>query len=329
MFEQGLSFLLKKLLSEFVEGGEKIHVGVSGHIVLEDLVLKNSILSLVDIPIALSYGYIGRFEMIVPWTSLGVDPVVVIIDKVNILVQPKYEWNPGAADKKEQAIKQAKLAAAELFATKRIANKAGNSYTDFAKNWFMASFVNKIIDNIQITVKNVHFRYEDEVSCPSMFCIGMSFESLQVQTRDSSVSFEEKYHGAKSGNGQTELDQYSVNTNGCETFFKLVELCNLAVYWNPLVKGGLDFCSCNFVGRAQNDILVFMNRTISTGDKRQYIDRPRHHYILFPVDMHTHLDISFNAATAVTKVGYLESCLLSLLILLIRSTSSCTCPTWP
>jgi hypothetical protein len=51
MFEQGLTYLFKTLLGEYVEDGislqEKIQVGVwSGFIVLENLVLKNSILAL-------------------------------------------------------------------------------------------------------------------------------------------------------------------------------------------------------------------------------------------------------------------------------------------
>ncbi len=304
MFEQGLAFLLKKLLGEFVEGGEKIQVGVSGHVVLEDLVLKNSILSMVDIPISLSYGYIGRFELIVPWTNLGVEPVVINIDRVSILVEPKYEWNPGAADKREQAIKQAKLAAAELFATKRLVNKTSNSYTDFAKNWFITSFVNKIIDNIQITVKDVHFRYEDHLSCPSSFCIGATFESLRVQSREGTTSFEERFGTKDTANKHNEFASYEVNTNGCETFFKLVEMRNLAVYWNPLTSNGLDVCSCNFIGRPQGEIQSFMKRTIASGTNQQFVDRPRHHYIVFPLDIFNYLDISFNGSTGVTKVGF-------------------------
>src|SRR5437867_3412134 len=103
MFEQGVAFLLKKLLGEFVEDGdqlgEKIQLGVwEGHFILENLILKNSIFGLVDIPISLSFGYIGKFELIIPWSNLGSQPVVIIIDKINLLIEPKYEWNPGAAD---------------------------------------------------------------------------------------------------------------------------------------------------------------------------------------------------------------------------------------
>ena len=64
MFEQGLAYLLKHVLGEYVEDGnlfqEKIQLGVwSGLLVLENLVLKKSVLDLIDVPIALNYGFIG------------------------------------------------------------------------------------------------------------------------------------------------------------------------------------------------------------------------------------------------------------------------------
>ncbi|KAJ1440217.1 N-terminal region of Chorein, a TM vesicle-mediated sorter-domain-containing protein, partial [Ochromonadaceae sp. CCMP2298] len=188
MFEQGLAYLLKKFLGTFVEDGdaikEKVQVGVwSGLIVLENLRLKNSLLSLIDVPISLAYGFIGRLEVRIPWGNLGVDPVMIIVDKIYLLIEPKYEWNPGAADRREQAMKQAKLAATELFANKRLsAAQGGQSFGDYARNWLITSFINKIVDNVQITVREVHVRYEDELSCPSNFCVGITLESLHIQS---------------------------------------------------------------------------------------------------------------------------------------------------
>lgn len=313
MFEQGLVYLLKKFLAKFVEDGdaikEQVQLGVwSGRIVLENLRLKNSLFSLVDSPISLSYGYVGRLELRIPWGNLGVDPVVVIIDKIYMVIEPKYEWNPGAADRREQAMKQAKLAAAELFANKRLTatNSASQSYSDLAKNWLMTSFINKIIDNIQITIREVHVRYEDQLSCQSNFCVGFTLESLHVQSRDNSFSFEESNSAKKdvprsafavdSDNMQPEL-----KTQGFETFHKLIQVNHLSMYWNPLVPSGLNVCSCSFKGRPVSEIQAFMYRTIPTR-VHQITDRPRHHYILLPVDINNYLDMSFNTTTGVAKV---------------------------
>ena len=188
MFEQGLAYVLKQFLGEFVENSsilqEKIQIGVwSGYVVLEQLVLRRELLSVLNLPITLSYGVIGRFEMRIPWGNLGLEPVVVEIDRVHILLEPKYEWDPAARDNRDQTVKQAKLAAVELFASRRPSDNPLQSYRAFAQRWLMESVVSRLVDNIQVTVRDVHVRYEDHLSCPSNFCVGFSFESLNAHSR--------------------------------------------------------------------------------------------------------------------------------------------------
>jgi len=319
MFEQALVYLLKRFLQLFVETSEdpttlkeKVHVGVwSGLVVLENLVLKNTLLALVDVPLILSHGFVGRLEVRIPWGNLGVDPVTIIVDKIYLLLEPKYAWNPGAADKREQAIKQAKLVAVELFANKRLASNDSQRYSNFAKNWLLNSFINKVIDNIQLTVREVHIRYEDQLSCPTNFCVGITLTSLHVQSRDDEFSFAENYspkghaHPGGANNFPTDLmsdpPQVELKTKGFETFHKLIQLNHLSVYWNPLVASGLNIASCAFRGRPLKELQLLMFRTIPT-PVHQATDRPRHHYILFPVDVNTFLDMSFNAGTGAAKV---------------------------
>lgn len=122
---------------------------------------------------------IGRLEVRIPWSNLGVDPVAIIIDKVHFLLEPTYEWKPGAAEKRLQAIKQAKLSAAELFASKRVEEDSTNTsswnYGQYLKQWFLSSFLTRVIEHIQITVREVHIRYEDHLSCPTSFAIGIHY----------------------------------------------------------------------------------------------------------------------------------------------------------
>jgi hypothetical protein len=335
MFEQGLAFILKKFLGSFVEESdaikEKIQVGVwSGEIVLENLRLKNTLLSLVDVPISLSYGYIGRLELRIPWGNLGVDPVMVIIDKIYLVIEPKYEWNPGAADRREQALKQAKLAAAELFANKRLTETNTKGYGYYAKNWLMTSVINKIVDNIQVTVREVHVRYEDQLSCSSNFCVGFTMESLHIKSKDGAFSVDANSssdgrgygpstpghgHGdtgggysphpgtrAASFGADAEDAQSELKTKGFETFFKHIQINHYSIYWNPLVPSGLNVCNCIFKGRSPAEIQGFMARTIPTR-MNQGTDRPRHHYIQLPVDINTYLEMSFNTSTGVAKVS--------------------------
>jgi vacuolar protein sorting-associated protein 13A/C len=121
MFEQALAKLLHGILGELVEDGsilsERVQLGVwSGYVVLEQLVLRKSFLESLRMPISLHYGLIGRLELRIPWASIAKDPIVVIIDEILLLLEPKYEWTTAAAKSAtEQSIKQAKLAAVDAF----------------------------------------------------------------------------------------------------------------------------------------------------------------------------------------------------------------------
>eukprot|EP01038_Epipyxis_sp_PR26KG_P013582 gene13582-18231_t len=313
MFEQGLSYLLRKLLTDFVEEGssnslqENIQIGVwSGLIVLENLVLKPSLFK--ELQLSLAFGFIGRLEIRIPWGSLGIDPVMIIIDKVYMVIKPKYEWNPGAAERRDQAIKQAKLAAAELFASSRQTTKDSTpSYGDYAMKWMVNSLLSKLVSNIDINIRSVHIRYEDVISCPSAFCIGFSFESLHIQTRDSPFIFEDETvnsnnYDMKNDSNNLKYSHYKIDTNGSPIFHKHIQLNQCTIYWNPLLETGTDLCSRSFIGRPQKDILAFMAKTTATR-LNKYADRPRHHYILRPTDISIYLDISFNSSTGMVKAG--------------------------
>ncbi len=321
MFEQGLSFILKRVIRDFIEDGEnlndKIQVGVwSGLIILENLVLKTSALAMMNSPITLNYGYIGRLEIRIPWASLGTEPVSIVLDKIYVLIEPKYEWNPHAAERREQAMKQAKLAAAEIFAHERLSSNNNNNntssfsnkYTDLAKNWLLSAFLSKIINNFQITIREIHIRYEDKLSCPSNFCIGFSFESLLLQTREPSNHHnhhEDRVSPLRTTTSNMMMSSSNIidrnydkelKISGNDAFYKLIELNHLAIYWNPLVNKGLDICSCSFIGRSPKEIHALMSRTIVSRICKIY-DRPRHHYILHPMDVTVHLDMSVNLTT--------------------------------
>lgn len=295
MFEQGLSFLLKGWLHDFIEDGDRLHekvqVGLwSGYVVLEELRIKSSVLSLVDVPLNLQYGYIGKLEIRIPWTKLGSEPVTVILNKLVLLLEPKYQWNEDISAGREQAIKQAKLAAAELFASSRMdQGKKGSG-----NNWILNALLSKIIDNIQITVRDVHIRYEDSISCPTEFCFGMSFESLHLQSRDQQSSYEVQVTPLKSSQYPTDTTrnyEKELNIQGADAFYKLAELNHMAVYWNPLQTQGLDMCCCKFSGRPDKEILSLMSKTIALRGNSVY-DRPRHRYILQPMDINAFFDCS-------------------------------------
>lgn len=320
MFEAIFARLLKALLGEFVEdiGGidnktslhDKIQLGVwSGYICLEHLVLKDKLLQLLGLPLQLAHGVIGRLEFRIPWGNLGGEPVVVTVDRVNILLEPKYEWDPKALDNREQTIKQAKLVAAELFANRRLDDNEGTKglpgIKNFAKRWLMDSVINKLVENIQITVRDVHIRYEDHISCPSDFCVGITLESLHAQSREGAMYYNDDTP-SKQGTKIVDEDlkrlrgkDVEINESNC--IRKMVQVDHLSVYWNPLIQSSMDACTSTFSGRNPQEIEILMMRIIAKRN-HQFIDRLKHHYILLPVDMRTDIDARFDPINGKTEV---------------------------
>jgi vacuolar protein sorting-associated protein 13A/C len=65
-------------------------------VALENLVLKKRLVDMLELPVSLVHGVIGRFELRIPWSNMGNEPVVCVIDKVHLVVEPKYEWDAEA-----------------------------------------------------------------------------------------------------------------------------------------------------------------------------------------------------------------------------------------
>ena len=84
----------------------------------------------------------------------------------------------------------------------------------------------KIVDNIEITLTNLHIRYEDQFSIPgSVFSAGITIESLTLAAADENwvSAFITRAREAKSG---------AADTTAAAAVRKLGTLDNLCIYWN-------------------------------------------------------------------------------------------------
>ncbi|CAM9941979.1 unnamed protein product, partial [Sphacelaria rigidula] len=134
--------------------------------------IKKSLVDTLELPVALRHGTIGRLEIRIPWKKLGKDPVVVVIDRVFLVVEPKFEWDADAVKRREKAVKCAKLAAAELFRTSPLedpnaASEPGRQFRGVLgrwgsglQKWVTDRLITRIVDSLQIHVQEVHLRYE-------------------------------------------------------------------------------------------------------------------------------------------------------------------------
>jgi hypothetical protein len=320
MLEKALASLLNNLLAEFIEPGnlsqENIQVGVwSGYVVLEQLVIKKSILDLTDTPLSLTHGVIGRFELHIPWNNLGREPVVVVLDQILLLIEPKYEWDDvKSRSAREQAAKQARLATSALFASSRarvgghgagssaLTDSAYGGYADIMRNYLMDTILRKLVDNFEVHLKSIHIRYEDAVSCSTDFCAGVSIESIDITTRkEQEVVDGIAADTARGFDGAPSAAPFE-NSPGKEVFKKDILVTNFAVYWNPIIKGSMNPSTSMLLGKSAPDIQRLMLRTLVRGNQDN-VDRSRHHFLLEPHDIRVHLDVAFHKATLVTQVS--------------------------
>ena len=171
MLESLAANLLNRLLGSYVENFDpnQLNVGIwSGDVKLKNLKLRKDCLDSLDLPIDVKSGILGDLVLTVPWSSLKNKPVKIIIEDCYLLCSPRSEDNENDEEMVKRAfrLKMRKVAEWELTNQARILsnqseNKTSSSSSGKNNTGFMQSLTTKIIDNLQVTIKNIHLRYED------------------------------------------------------------------------------------------------------------------------------------------------------------------------
>lgn len=191
-------------------------------------------------------GHLGKLELHIPWRNLKTQPVKVIIENLFLLAGPRVEttYDPAAEEERLQKSKQEKLETAELFS----ASVDSKLSQDIHQESFTTQLITKIVDNLQVTIRNIHIRFEDSSSNPErMFAIGLTLRSLSAISTDADWN-----------------ETFLVNPQ--DAVNKLVNLNNFSVYWNTRDRSLQKLSYEEFVEVAQ-----------------ELIDNPAHSYVLQPV----------------------------------------------
>ena len=217
MLEGLVAGLLNRFLGMYVKNfdAKQLNVGIwNGDVKLRDLELRREALDQLKLPVNVVEGHLGQLTMSIPWANLRGKPVRVSIDEVFLLAAPKEdaEYNEEEEARRAHDVKMEKLENAELLKQR---NSEGMSQEEQQKNQsFVESLTTAIVDNLQVSVKNIHIRYEDSISAPGHpFSLGLTLEEF------SAVSTDENWRPS-----------YIQSTSG--TTHKLAVLGALAFYWN-------------------------------------------------------------------------------------------------
>lgn len=196
-----------------------------------------------DLGLSIVFGEIKSLEVTIPWTSLLSSPVKVVIDGISLQVGPLSYDQLDKKEIREQQIaaklEQLRIANESIDFTGVVADvkgldladksKKGVATSPNAKATYVQQWTAKIIDNIEITLKNVHFRYEDSQTIPgSIFAAGVTLKSFTLSSCDE--KWTEKF---------VERDL----NKAAKVIRKLAKVNNLGFYWmtKSNMLGGKDF----------------------------------------------------------------------------------------
>ncbi|KAH0564849.1 hypothetical protein GP486_001757 [Trichoglossum hirsutum] len=188
MLEGLVATLLNRFLGMYVQNFDpkQLNVGIwSGDVVLRKMELRREALDQLHLPLNVVEGHVGILTLQIPWSNLKGKPVKVYIEDVFLLAAPKEdsEYDEEDEARRQHAVKMEKLDSAEL-----IKERTGDGMTaeeQQKSQSFTESLVTKIVDNLQVTVKNIHIRYEDSISTPGHpFALGFTLEEFSAISTD-------------------------------------------------------------------------------------------------------------------------------------------------
>ncbi|KAF4623901.1 hypothetical protein D9613_001806 [Agrocybe pediades] len=249
-----LNVLFNRILAPYVMNLDlnQVNYGIGqGQLTLRNLKLKKGALDKFQLPVDVLEGHLGKFTLSLHWMNLGNQPVEVLVEDVYLLVvpSPQTSSNPEEDEARAQAAKAERLESAELLHVRGQAEEQADSTQS---QGLIQSLIAKVINNVQVTVKNIHIRYEDSMSVPGHpFAAGVTLAGFTA------VSVNNEWKPA-----------FIESTAGA--IHKLASLQSLALYF--------DTDSPSMAGLPTMESIKKFSSMISHGDNDH-----DHQYILKPV----------------------------------------------
>eukprot|EP00002_Diphylleia_rotans_P021612 TRINITY_DN4205_c0_g2_i1.p1 TRINITY_DN4205_c0_g2~~TRINITY_DN4205_c0_g2_i1.p1 ORF type:complete len:3130 (-),score=671.29 TRINITY_DN4205_c0_g2_i1:145-9534(-) len=189
MFEKRASLLLDYFLGGYFLNinREKLSASVlKGELGLNDLEIRPEAFTDLNLPFRIVAGYLGSFHVKLSWTKLKSEPVIVEIERVYLILAPLKHHEGKRMQERQDAINKKRKYLDyehEQFKPLEEVEVSDSKDADGGGDSFAARLGEKIVDNLQISIKNVYIRFEDEFSNPgSSIAIGISLEELSAQS---------------------------------------------------------------------------------------------------------------------------------------------------
>eukprot|EP00178_Gracilaria_changii_P010316 TRINITY_DN2_c0_g2_i2.p1 TRINITY_DN2_c0_g2~~TRINITY_DN2_c0_g2_i2.p1 ORF type:complete len:3871 (+),score=464.35 TRINITY_DN2_c0_g2_i2:339-11951(+) len=201
MLESVLADVLTRVLGQYLEGidRESVTFGAwSGLVELRGVALRPEALAVlfetlgVNLPVTVEAGFIGLLRLNVPWNAIGTTPVLITLEDITIIARPVR--GDGSDDSelqlRDRRIKRARLNTddavreASWGVSSETETKASTSWS----TWLVSDELRaKVIDNIQVHLKDIIIRFEDPFSDKQRpYLTSVVCESLKIVSANES-----------------------------------------------------------------------------------------------------------------------------------------------
>nr|XP_050858456.1 intermembrane lipid transfer protein Vps13 isoform X2 [Vespula vulgaris] len=221
VFESIIAELLNKVLGEYIQNLDYTQLKLSlwgGDVVLTDLLIKETALDVLDLPIRLEYGRLGKLILKIPYKDIWNAQVDAIVEELFVLVVPSSQvvYDPEKEAKQQLEAKKAELARIEK--SKQLAETKPQEKLDDS---MVEKLIARMIKNIHVEIKRIHVRYEDHITFKDHpFSFGFTLNTFVLESCTDNWSTTDSMK-----------DMYAI-----PQIYKLCTLDGLAVYLNTGVE---------------------------------------------------------------------------------------------
>lgn len=196
------SAVLDVLLGDYIEGLDQRQLELdvlNGHLLLQNLSVRETAFRQLQLPFAIKAGIIGRVELRIPWANLSSQPTQLRLKDILLLVVPQSEsmWNEEAERKREDHRKRSLLDAYEKKSVVA-SSSAECEQPSHQRSTFAARLSARILDRLQVDVTDLVIRYVDASHARRPYTITLGIRTISLRSSERGTQCESQSNATAS-----------------------------------------------------------------------------------------------------------------------------------
>lgn len=171
MLEGILEGFLMRYLSKYLNGinSKNLSLGIwSGLVSIENISINQKAIDIMGLPIKLSFSHIKKLTIKIPWKTILMTSAEITLEGLYIVMAPVHKEGWGRL--LSNSVKT-KIQMIENFAEAYLNRITAKQMKQSSNNGLFQRILAKIVENLKISVKHIHIRFEDY---ENKFCFGFT-----------------------------------------------------------------------------------------------------------------------------------------------------------